>query len=119
MTANVKSFREEYGADLDDLIRGIANDPQADAAARQAAKERADADRLANHTRLVDLIQSVQRGALGRNKDASEAIAAIERTLLSKPPRECEVAQLVLCESIIKEAKERIRKAKQARRGER
>lgn len=110
------SFRDLYGAELDDTIRGLASDPERDAAARQAQRERADADRLQRHTQLVDLIQWAQRGGLGRNKESTVAIDAIARTLAGRPPRECEMAQLVLCESIVKEAKTRIWKAKKAKR---
>lgn len=110
------SFREQYGAELDDMVRGLASDPGRDAAARQAERERADADRLQRHTQLVDAIQFVQRGGLGRNKDATIAIDSIARVLGGRPPRECEMAQLVLCESIIREAKQRIWQAKKAKR---
>lgn len=110
------TFREQYGAELDDRIRGIAADPERDAAARQAQRERADADRLQRHTQLVDLIQGVQRGTLGKSKDAAAAIEGIARVLNGRPPRECEMAQLAVCETMIREAKTRIREAKKAKR---
>lgn len=75
-------------------------------------RERAETDRLVRHTQMVDQIMWVKRGGLGRRKEASEALAAIDRVLHGVEPRQAETAILVLCESIIKEAKQRIRTSK-------
>lgn len=105
-------FRAMYGAALAERIAGIAGDERTDEAARKDERERAEAERMGRHMRLVDSIQAVLRGGLGRRKEAADAIAAIQRVLAGSQPRQAEMAQLVLCESIIREAKERIRKSK-------
>lgn len=75
-------------------------------------RERAETDRLTRHTQLVDQVVWVLRGGLGRHKEAAVAIESINRVLAGVQPRQSQVASLVLCESIIKEAKQRIRNSK-------
>ena len=77
-------------------------------------RERAETDRLTRHTQMVDQVVAVLRGSLGKRKEAVEAIAAINRVLNGVQPRLAETASLVLCESIIKEAKQRIRNSRSA-----
>jgi hypothetical protein len=106
----VKSFREEYGAELDDRIQGIANDPEADRAARQAQKERAETDRLARHNALAEAAGAALRGDWGK-----EAQDAVKRVLAGVEPRQAQTASLVVCESIVIEAKKRKREARKKR----
>jgi hypothetical protein len=106
------SFRDVVGDELADRIAAIADDPSRDDAARKAERERAETDRLTRHTQLVDQVVFVIRGGLGKGKESQEAMAAIERVLAGVQPRLAQLAPLVLCESIIRETKERIRKNK-------
>ncbi len=75
-------------------------------------RERAETDRLTRHTQLCDQVVWALRGGLGRSRDAAECIAALTRVLNGVEVRKAEFAVLALCESIIREAKERIRKAR-------
>ncbi|HKY40668.1 MAG TPA: hypothetical protein VJN18_32255 [Polyangiaceae bacterium] len=82
----------------------------------KAERERAETDRLTRFNNLVDLIASAlptesRPSSLGRSREAQVGIEALRRVLGGKPPRECEAAVLATCESIIRETKERIRKA--------
>jgi phage/plasmid primase-like uncharacterized protein len=108
--ASVKSFREQYGAELDDTIKAIVTRPDLDAAARQAERERAETDRTAARIRLANVAAEALRGDWGK-----EAHAAVTRVLAGATPLKAEVAQLVLCESIVKEEQKRRRERRQAR----
>ncbi len=107
MTANVKSFREQYGAELDDRIAAIASDPEQDEKARQAARERAETDRVARHRGLADVAAQALRGDWGK-----EAQASVTRVLAGATPLRAPMASLVMCESIVREAKQRKRSTK-------
>lgn len=108
--ASVKSFREQYGAELDDTIKAIVTRPDLDEAARKADRERAETDRTAARIRLANAAAEALRGDWGK-----EAQAAVTRTLAGATPLKAEVAQLVLCESIVKEEQKRRRERRQAR----
>lgn len=79
---------------------------------QKAERERAETDRLTQHTRLVDQVVRVLRGELGRSKEAQPCIASITALLCGRQPRQAELATLITCESIIREAKQRIRNNK-------
>ncbi len=106
------SFRDVVGDEIADRIAGLANDPTQEDAARRAERERAETDRLTRHTQYVDRVMWLLRGGLGRRKEAAEAIAAVTRLLAGIEPRKAETATLIACDSIISEAKKRIRAAK-------
>jgi hypothetical protein len=110
--SGAKSFREVYGDDVADLVAGLASNPAQDDAARKAERERAETDRLTRHTQMVDQIMRVLRGELGRTKVATQAVEAIKRLLGDVEPRKAETAILVTCESIIRGAKNEIRKSR-------
>lgn len=110
MMANGKTFRDIYGPDLDALIATVANDPEADRKARQAERERAEADRLARHNALADTAGAALRGDWGK-----EAQAAVVRVLGGVEPRKAHTASLVTCESIVIEAKKRKQEARKKR----
>lgn len=98
---------------LRDVAAGaFAATTQTPEAAAKVERERAETDRLARFQRLVDIAGSALRGDLGRSKEAQECQEAVRRVLAGRAPRESEVATLVLCESIVREAKERIRNAR-------
>jgi len=94
---------------LRDVAAGAFQAVAPASAMQQQERERAETDRLTRHTQLCDQIVSVLRGSLGRSKDAAICIEAIKRTLAGQEVRKAEMATLVFCESIIREAKERIR----------
>jgi hypothetical protein len=117
LVANPKpDFRDVVGDEIAERIARLANDPGQDDAARKAERERAETDRLTRHTQLVDQVQFVLRGGLGRHKEAAVCIESLQRLLGATPPRQAETAILITCESIIREAKQRIRKSKRAGR---
>ncbi len=110
MTVGVKSFREEYGAELADRIEAIASDPEQDEKARQAARERAEADRLARHNALAEAAGAALRGDWGK-----EAQESVTRVLAGVEPRQAQTASLVMCQSIVIEAKKRKQEARKKR----
>jgi hypothetical protein len=98
---------------LRDVAAGaFAATTQTPAAVAKADRERAETDRLANFQRLVGIAGGALRGDLGKSKEAQDCQEAIRRVLAGRAPHEAEVATLVLCESIVREAKERIQKAR-------
>lgn len=109
-------FRAVVGDDVADAIAKLANDPNADAAARKAERERTELDAATRRTEMAAEVQRVLRGSLGRHKEATECIASLQSLLGTVAPREAETAILVTCESIIRGAKKRIRDSKRARR---
>jgi hypothetical protein len=112
-------FRSVVGDDLADTIAKLANDPNANAAARQAERDATELAAATRRTEMAAEVQRVLRGSLGRHKEATECIASLQGLLGTVPPREAETAILVTCESVIREAKKRIRNNKRARRAAR
>jgi hypothetical protein len=106
------SFRDVVGDEIADSIAKITNSPGLEDAVRKAERERAETDRLARHTRLCDQVVWALRGGLGKSKEAAACIASLTSLLGGVQPRQAEMAILVTCERIIREAKERIRKGK-------
>jgi hypothetical protein len=105
-------FRDVVGDELAARIAAITESPGLDDAVARAERERAETDRLTRHTQLCDAVVYVLRGGLGKSKEAATCIEALKRTLAGVEVRKAETATLVFCESIIREAKERIRKAR-------
>lgn len=107
-------FRAIYGNDIADKIAALANDPAQDDAARQAERERSEADRVARHRELANQAASALRGDFG-----PECQASVERVLNGATPLRAPMASLAFCESVVKEAKQRKAAKKRASRGAR
>jgi hypothetical protein len=78
-----------------------------EAGARNAVKEREEAERTRNFMALVDEAHQAIAGSWGK-----EVKAAAERLLGNADPRKAEVATLVLIQSVVREEKIRRRKAR-------
>jgi hypothetical protein len=110
------SFRDVFGDEMAEEIAALANKPGQSEAARKVEQEQADAARASRRVELAALVVGVQRGSLGRHKEATVCIESLNRLLNGIAPRDAETAILITCESIVREAKERIRKAKRTAR---
>lgn len=107
-----EKFAAMFGADLAGQIDQLANNRALTEKATKDAKERAETDRTQRFLNLVDLVTGALRGNLGRTKLAQDAVGSIQAALTGRAPREAEMAQLLFCEGVIRDAKKAIRNAR-------
>jgi len=114
-----EDLRSVLGPELADLVAKLANDPTADAAARQAQRDQSDLAAATRRAEMAAQVTAVLRGSLGRHKEATECIKSLTSLLGTVAPREAESAILITCQSIINGAKKRIRESRRSRRADR
>lgn len=98
--AKLPPWLQEAAADAFQAIT-----PSGSPAERQAARERAEAERTERHRVSAELAEEALAGKWGR-----EVRAAAERLLVGRKPREAEEAQLQTIEGLIREEQKRRRR---------